>query len=129
MSNYNTFETFAFATSNSLSSDDVSIQQLVRSVWFYPTSELTENSGYFQKESYIGVAPQLVTANLDTYSLKYLVSDDNSKMKEEIYAKILENYTGTIIEFTRENIVTTVTETSKTEVDITIDLYFVTIFK
>lgn len=98
-SNYSTFDSFAFnANMDSLSSiDDVTaIEEIVRSVWFYPSS-VTNNSIYFKQGSYSIGAPQLVSANLNNYSLKYYVTDNETKMIEAVYSSLLDSSYSTFI--------------------------------
>jgi len=66
------------------------IDQVTRAVWFYPTSNVTDGSAYFRKTSYTYGLPQLVSANLYTYSLKYYLSDDKNVLIESIYSSLLE---------------------------------------
>ena len=97
--NYNTFESFAFAPNyDDVSNSEVVVEELVRSVWFYPNA-VSAGSNYFQKSDYHNGAPQLVTANLDTYSLRYYVSDNSNKIIETIYSDLLTNYNTGLSEF------------------------------
>ena len=108
--NYSTFDSFAFAPSyDDVSDADLMIEEIVRSVWFYP-NEFTAKSGYFQRDDYSSGAPQLVTANLNTYSLKYYVSDNTSKIIETVYSNLLVNYDTGLSQFNRDNVVVDIVE-------------------
>ena len=78
-------------------------------MWFYPNA-ITASSGYFQRDDYSSGAPQLVTANLDTYRLKYYVSDNTSKIIETVYSNLLVNYDTGLSQFNRDNIVVDIVE-------------------
>ena len=54
--------------------------------------------------------PQLVSANLNTYSLKYYVSDDNEKIKEVTYDSLLKDNAILMSNFTRSNIIPDIRE-------------------
>lgn len=99
LSNYSTFDSFAFnANMDSLSSiENISaIEEIVRGVWFYP-STVTDGSIYFKSNSYQAGAPQLVSANLNNYSLKYYVTDNESRMIENVYSGLLESTVSTFL--------------------------------
>ncbi|MGN0961913.1 MAG: hypothetical protein ACI4PF_06940, partial [Christensenellales bacterium] len=113
LSNYNTFESFAFSPSYDNVVTEDAIDKLIGGVWFYPNS-LSINCNYFEKNNYISGAPQLVSANLKTYSLKYYVSDNSSRIIETIYSNMLAEYAESMSGFRRDNIVTTIIETTST---------------
>lgn len=120
LATYSTFESFAF-NSNLDSTQDINytdstmtaIEDIVRSVWFYPNS-ITTGSSYFRNSDYTYGAPQLVSANLNTYSLKYYVSDNSSKINESIYSGLLENHSVIMLDVTRNSIVPSIMELSST---------------
>lgn len=99
LSNYSTFDSFAFnANMDSVSGveDMSSIDEIVRGVWFYPSS-ITDGSIYFKSSSYLTGAPQLVSANLNNYSLKYYITDNESRMIESVYSGLLDSTISTFL--------------------------------
>ena len=118
LASYNTFESFAF-NSNYDSADPITystntiraIDEIARSVWFYPNST-TQNSSYFKKTNYTFGAPQLVSANLNTFSLKYFVSDNSTKIINYIYADLLETYPQVRQDFSKNSIKVSTIETN-----------------
>ena len=110
LSSYNTFETFAFAPNyDDILNKEDAIKKTVGAVWFYPNI-LTNSSVYFQDSYYTFGTPQLVSANLNTMSLKYYVSDSTSKIVESVYANILLDYSDITYNFSRDNIQPTIIE-------------------
>jgi hypothetical protein len=81
------------------------IEEVVRSVWFYPSDSVTVNSPYFRAKDYIHGAPQLVSANLNNYSLKYYVSGNSIKIVETIYDTLISDYNLSSNNFSKNSII------------------------
>lgn len=120
LANYNTFESFAFNSnydsSANINYEDVTItalEEITRSVWFYPNN-VTADSSYFKKNDYVHGAPQLVSANLNTFSLKYYVDDNNSKIIEAAYDGMLNHHSDIRSELSRNKIVPSIITVSLT---------------